>query len=204
MISEPRAARIALNLPVYATVVPYSAKPGHFLGWDISLGGEIPIFGFDSRSIRTNVLKKGEQGFAVLTPVSFHVLEDLRSKVGPSAPILNTDYRFGTMLKYGIGLSEDWRFAARVVPWAHESTHLGDEFTLSARTMPGFKRINVSYEYWEAAGAVTGDHCKGLQWLILFNTPDNSECRTTFRAGFLQPLPHSKGYYSEGVLEPPG
>jgi hypothetical protein len=36
----------------------------------------------------------------------------------------------------------------KVVPWAHESTHLGDEYTLAASRSPSFERVNVSYEYW--------------------------------------------------------
>ena len=203
--AEPRAARINLTVPILASAVPYAQKPGKFWGWDVALGAEIPMFGFDSRTDRRRDLQAGEQGFAFLTPVSFHMMEDLGEKSAPSAPILNTDYRFGSMVKYGRGLSENWRMAVRVVPIAHESTHLGDEFILAARRNPNFKRVNVSYEYWETAGALTGDRCFGLGVLIrLGSLPDEVQCRTTVKAGYLRPWGYSNGYYSEDLLAPEG
>jgi hypothetical protein len=215
MVAEPRAARISLTVPMYARSVPYARTPGWFWGWDVALGAEIPMLGWDRRPDRSRVLGKGEWGLAILAPVSFHMMEDLTERSAPSAPILNTDYRFGSMVKYGLGLSDNWRLAVRGVPWAHESTHLGDEFTIFAIGQPRFKRVNVSYEYWELAGAVTVDQdpdpdsrtigCLGLGKLIRLGSPkDEVGCRTTFKGGYLRPWPYNKGYYEPTLLVPPG
>ena len=54
------------------------------------------------------------------------------------------------MVKFQYGISETMHFGIRYTPWAHESTHLGDEYTIFAvNNIPGFERINVSYEYQE-------------------------------------------------------
>jgi hypothetical protein len=53
------------------------------------------------------------------------------------------------MTKWQYGLRDDLWLGGRFVPWAHESTHLGDEYVLEASRKPGFERINVSYEYYE-------------------------------------------------------
>ena len=47
------------------------------------------------------------------------------------------------------------------MPWAHESTHLGDEYVILAQKKPGFERVNVSYEYMELGVSpewAFGDH----------------------------------------------
>jgi hypothetical protein len=89
---------------------------------------------------------KGQWGLGLWTPISFHVIEDFKDE---SAPIVDTDYRFGTMLKFQYGLREDLWLGLKFVPWAHESTHLGDEYVIIAQQDPEFKRVNPSFEYHE-------------------------------------------------------
>ena len=69
----------------------------------------------------------GAIGIGFWLPLSFHIIEDLSKD--PSRPIL---------LKLEGG---------------HESTHVGDEFTISAieRYPDTFQRVNVSYEYYDLA-----------------------------------------------------
>ncbi len=111
-----------------------------------------------------------------------------------TAPVINTDYFFGLqagILKYldhlyirNIGLS--------LVPVFHESTHLGDEFSLHGfQEIPGFKRINVSYEAWEIAAVI--------------NEPGNLETNLlSAKAGFQRLWNHDRGYYATDSLETKG
>ena len=85
-------------------------------------------------------------GVGLWLPVAFHMIEDFKDE---SNPIVDTDYRFGMMAKLQVGLTDRSWLSVRFVPWAHESTHLGDEYTIVAAARPGFERINVSYEYRE-------------------------------------------------------
>ena len=70
-----------------------------------------------------------------------------------TAPVINTDYWFGTkikMIKRFSGKGYLKNIALTVLPLFHESTHIGDEFALHGyREISDFKRINVSYEAWK-------------------------------------------------------
>ena len=181
LVAEPRAARIAVNFGG-TDAFEYSIEPGQRFVWDIHLGRELPMVAFTS-GINPGTFAAGDWGVGLWAPVSFHMIEDFKD---PSAPIINTDYRFGTMVKARYALSPERYIAARFVPWAHESTHLGDEFSLTAeeRFPDTFERINVSYEYWEYG--------------IGYETP-----RYSIRTGGLQPW-GDDGYYSDHLLEPGG
>ena len=138
--------------------------------WDIDIGTELPIVGWETSS-PVDQMKRvppGETGIGFWIPVDFHLLLDHSDDSGPP---VNTDYRFGGTLKVQRGLS-DSRWAAIRLAIGHESTHLGDEFTIHARrNFPRtFERINVSWEFadlgvmyedfggavaWSARGGVT-------------------------------------------------
>lgn len=178
LTAEQRAARIAINVGG-TDAFEFSIEPGRRFVWDIHLGRELPMVAFTT-AVNPDVFRAGEWGIGLWAPVSFHMIEDFKD---PSNPIINTDYRFGTMAKLRYALRQEHWITARFVPWAHESTHLGDEFSLSARErFPGFERINVSYEYWEYG--------------IGFERP-----RWSVRHGGLQPWGED-GYYSDHLLEP--
>ena len=72
------------------------------------------------------------------------------------------------------------------MPWAHESTHLGDEYVIIAQRAPGFERINVSYEYQSIGVSLEGDGPLG---------DDAFKART----GWLRPF-GDDGYYSDHLL----
>ena len=118
----------------------------------------------------------------------------IEDQIDQSKPIINTDMRFGFITKAQWGLSgpqhnEDdhhWTIGLRLTPWAHESTHLGDEFSISAEARLGdaFRRVNVSYEYWEYGLSVETDN------LIL-------------RHGGLRPW-NANGYYPGALLDAQG
>jgi hypothetical protein len=115
--------------------------------WDINLGKEIPIVVFEINPGRDGEISRGGWGVGIWTPVNFHMVSDFKDD---SSPIINTDYRFAGMVKVAYGLSEVTNLAWKV-QFGHESTHLGDEFTIHAEQKYGatFERINVSYEYLE-------------------------------------------------------
>jgi Protein of unknown function (DUF1207) len=143
--AEPRAARISLLVPGWSKQFPHSEKEGSRFAWQIVLGRELPIVAIASQQADGR-LDPGEWGVGLWVPVSFHMIEDFKDD---SNPIVDTDYRFGFMAKAQYGLKEGMWLGFRFVPWAHESTHLGDEYTIIASRDPTFERVNVSFEYYE-------------------------------------------------------
>lgn len=113
--------------------------------WDIDLGAELPVAGWESRPSKGGRATANATGWGIWIPIDFHMIEDF---VDDSSPIINTDYRFGIMAKVQRGLSRDRWLSGRVFI-GHESTHLGDEFAIAGqRRFPRtFERINVSWEY---------------------------------------------------------
>src|SRR6266446_3385924 len=135
LVAEPRAASTKVMFPARSTSVPYAQHPGQSMVWDISVGDEIPIIGWSSSTNHKegDPTPSGSFSFGFYFPLSFHMIEDMGKD--DSNPILDTDYRFGGMVKAQWGLKKNLghaRFGVRYVPVAHESTHLGDEFTLHA------------------------------------------------------------------------
>ena len=118
--------------------------------WDIQLGKEIPIIGYAKSFQEDPYPAPGKWGMGLWIPVSFHTTLDHKD---PSSPIINTDYRFKFTGKamYGSKDAADTYWGAMLTIWAHESTHLGDEFSLAAQfnSPDEFRRVNVSWEFWE-------------------------------------------------------
>ncbi|HUQ34142.1 MAG TPA: DUF1207 domain-containing protein [Pyrinomonadaceae bacterium] len=187
--AEPRAAQISITAIAISDELPFVQEPGKRPVWDISLGKEIPIVGYETGDGKGKPLGKGKWGIGFWLPVSFHMIEDFKD---PSSPILNTDYRFGGAVKAQYGLTKHSRLGGRIQV-GHESTHLGDEFSLAARrTKPDFERVNVSYEYWEYNVSFETD--QGKQRLH----------RLVFRHGGIGLINSKKGFYSPESLEPDG
>jgi hypothetical protein len=92
----------------------------------------------------------GEWSFGAMLPISVHVLEDMFDPV--TAPVINTDYRFGgprfAVMRQLSDTGFVRNFSVSWLPWFHECTHLGDEITLYRKDadLP-ITRINVSYEF---------------------------------------------------------
>jgi hypothetical protein len=109
---------------------------------ELHLGVEIPLYA-----------RYGARwGFAATLPVGVHVLEDMFDPV--TAPVINTDYRFGGPRFHFIYHLNDSGFLRNLaiswLPIFHECTHLGDEITIYRveEDLP-IRRVNVSYEYTE-------------------------------------------------------
>lgn len=149
--------------------------------WDIDVGAELPLVGWESGSNDQGTVGEGDVGFGIWLPIDFHMIEDF---VDESAPVVNNDYRFGLMAKLRRGLANDRAWALRAFV-GHESTHLGDEFSIRGqRRFPReFERVNVSWEYLDV-GALYELPALGSSW--------------NGRFGATMTLPFQRSYYSTG------
>jgi hypothetical protein len=185
LIAEPRPAQVHVLALARSDEVPFVTNPGARGVWDITLGKEIPITGYQNTDVTNRPLGAGKWGIGVWAPISFHMMEDFKDE---SNPILNTDYRFAGSFKAQYGLKPNLRIGGKV-QIGHESTHLGDEFVVAAeRREPGrFLRVNVSYEYWHYGASLEGTNSHG-DWIV--------------RHEGIGLLDTKKGYYSAELLFP--
>ncbi len=112
-----------------------------------------------------------------------------------TAPVINTDYWFGTEIKMIKRFSENKyvkNIGLDVLPFFHESTHLGDEFVLHGYAeISDFKRINISYEAWKIS--------------LILNDPDTlSGNILSLKAGIQNLWTLKDGYYFTDSLEVKG
>jgi hypothetical protein len=205
-VAEIHAPDMTVMVLGQGSELQYSAKPGRRRAWTISLGKEVPLFGRETKvgvpaqtcfeSVATPA--KGCSGWGVWFAVDFHMLEDFKDD---SNPIVDTDYRFGGTFKYRRQLTDTTALGLRGY-YGHESTHLGDEFSLAAqrnRATTDFQRINVSYQYWEY----------GASYDVIRVTPTsdplvsvNQVFKFRHLGSFLDPFTSWKdGYYSTDPLE---
>lgn len=183
LLAEGRAARIFVLVPAWSKAFPHSAEPGNRFAWQITLGRELPIVGWQAERIGLQRFSKGKWGIGLWAPVSFHMIEDFKDE---SNPIVDTDYRFGAMVKFQAGITDSSWLALRFVPLAHESTHLGDEYTIVASARRGFERVNVSYEYREYG--------------VSYERAFDRRSALTIRHGGISLIDDKKGYYADRLL----
>lgn len=120
-----------------------STKEGKHWFLDPAFGGYFPFLGYNFAEIEDSTIPMQLPGFAVFVDGSTHLLLDMHTK---SSDVINTDYRLGI----GIALrAPTVTFIALRYRYFHESTHIGDEYTLYASKKPDFRRYNVSYEAHE-------------------------------------------------------
>jgi len=113
-----------------------------------------------------------------------------------TAPVINTDYWFGTELRfifYPIVTGKFLKnFAVKLQPVFHESTHLGDEFAIHGyEEIADFQRINISYEAWNLA-------------LILNDTDTLKGNVLSFKAGIQNLWNKKEGFYFTDSIEVKG
>lgn len=122
VVADPKGADVDLRA---------AAPDGKHLFWDVAFGERAPLFGWydvhPTKSIRH------ARGFQVNLDAAAFLLLDFTAQ---SSAVINTDYR--------LGLSADlrpwrdgWDRLSVSVGFFHQSTHLGDEYTLSATTIQG-------------------------------------------------------------------
>ncbi len=157
-----------------AQVIFPGGKKNNDIFSEIHLGADIPAY----------LSKKKSFSYAISFPVSFHMVWSPLEET--TAPIINNDYRFGISfmgLKY---LDNPFirNISFKLTPFAHESTHLGDELTIyGIQSIQGFYRVNVSYEYYELG--------------LTLNDPDTITTNLwSVRFGLMGLLNPKKGYYS--------
>lgn len=148
------------------------------------LGVDMPIINYYNYDKQLKFNLSGEIGNILL----IDMFEEI------TAPVINTDYFFGLRagaIKYLEGSSLS-NIGVKVVPVFHESTHIGDEFSIHGfNDVPGFKRINISYEAWEMA--------------VVINDPDTIMSNLlSFKAGIQGLWNPAKGYYTTDTLETRG
>ena len=195
-----RAAQTTVLFPAVADSFPFAVNDRRSLVWDISVGRELPIVGFSSRmgTESPTGVPAGAFGIGVWFPLSFHMIEDMGKD--PSNPILDTDYRFSGLVKAQFGLADDtrWWSSAHLgakFQFGHESTHIGDEFTLGAlRVHPAsFLRVNVRLRgHYDVGGAFEPNLGRSAQYQL------------KFRVGDIWLWRPSDGWYSPDLLQPYG
>jgi hypothetical protein len=188
LLAEPRAAQVTALAYAKSSRYEYMIKEDRTRQmWDISLGKEIPLFGIENCDLSTARFEDKCSGFGLWLPVSFHMVEDFNDS---SSPVINNDNRFSLLAKGQWGHS--WGFVSARLQVGHESTHLGDEFTIHASDFARehgtvFERVNVTYEYWEY----------GISFEI---APSQSEHVFTVRHGGIGLLNNKKGFYATRLL----
>ena len=161
-------------------VSDYTSRP--FI--EVHLGTELPIYYLMNRNSN---FKFSTSGF-----IGNILLIDMFEQ--NTAPVINTDYFFG--LKAAAVRYLDHPFVRnvglKVVPVFHESTHLGDEFSIHGyNDLPWFRRVNVSYEAWEIAAVL--------------NDPDTIQSNLfSAKVGLHGLWNQAKGYYTTDSLETKG
>jgi hypothetical protein len=120
-----------------------STTRGHHLFWDVGYGGFFPLLGYNYKE---NAAANPMQitGWALFIESSAHMLLDFST---PSADVINTDFRIGGGL--ASRLPKKLKNITLRYKLFHESTHVGDEFILTAVADSAFRRYNVSYEAHE-------------------------------------------------------
>ncbi len=143
MLADIRANQ--LHMRAYrdsAIVFSKSTKPGKHTFWDVGFSGEFPLLGYKQNG-------EESQGWLESTGLEFfvegsaHMLLDFNAQ---SSDVINTDFRFGAGVSSRLPFGSFWKNITLRAKYFHESTHIGDEFTLGAVTDTLFSRYNVSYQ----------------------------------------------------------
>lgn len=151
---------------------------------EVHLGTELPVY----------YLRNRHKGFKFSTSgyIGNILLIDMFEE--NTAPVINTDYFFGlkaAAVKY-LDHPHIRNIGLKLVPVFHESTHLGDEFSIHGyQDLPAFRRVNVSYEAWEIAAVI--------------NDPDTIRSNLiSAKVGFHGLWRPARGYYTSDSLETKG
>ena len=130
--------------------VPFSNSTSQGDHWfvDGSFGERFSLLGYNFSTANQEPLRI--PGVSLFVDGASHLLIDLNTE---SRDVINADYRIGL----GVAVRTPFaRFLAFQYRFFHESSHIGDEYTLFASRQPSFRRYNVSYEANELYVAI--DH----------------------------------------------
>lgn len=153
---------------------------------EVQTGIDLPLL------LINNSYDFGEITTLVHAPVSILTLVDMFES--QTAPVIDNDYRFGFKVTVGYtpNNSEN-RFIKNyhltLVPIFHESTHLGDEFSLHGYSqIPDFARINLSYEAWQL-------------FLGINRRSKPQQQNLSAELGYQRLMPYKQGYYDIDPFE---
>ena len=176
-------AGAGLNLREYN--INTSRKALYVFYNETDLAVEVPIYSATWLNRR-----RQQTRLAISIPVSTNIWFDFTEQI--TAPILNTDYRFA-LVELNVLRELNRRHlknvALKLIPFFHESTHLGDELVINrvSSALP-ITRVNISYEVAEAA--------------LTLNDPNGrAENNHAFKIGVRALLNPSKGWYSIRSVE---
>jgi hypothetical protein len=152
--------------------------------FEVHLGADLPLLYLVNQKKKIKFSTSGYIGNVLLI--------DMFEK--NTSPIINTDYFFGFqtgIIKY-VDYKHIKNLGLKLVPVFHESTHIGDEFSLHGyNNISDFRRVNVSYEAWEIA--------------VVINDPDTIKTNLfSSKVGFHRLWNNAKGYYTSDSLETKG
>lgn len=105
-----------------------------------------------------------------------------------TAPVVNNDYRIGAKLFFHYTPTNSSNsffknYHLTLVPILHESTHIGDEFTIDSYTkLDDFARINIGYEVWQLNVGFNKDY-------------DRRKPNLSAEIGYQRLLPNKPGFY---------
>jgi hypothetical protein len=151
-----------------------------------NLGFSIPLY-------LKHFYKNDKQSWSLAFSVPFNILIWADSFEQITTPLLNTDVRYGLMeiraIKYFSDGSAIRNLVFKLLPYNHESSHIGDELAIYRDQQElSIVRVNVSYEYSELA--------------VTINDPDNSRNNNhAFKGGFLFLLDYADRWYVIGPAE---
>ncbi|MGB0868298.1 MAG: DUF1207 domain-containing protein [Flavobacteriales bacterium] len=167
-------------MPLFETYDLSGGRTEVVIAAEPKLGVQLPIYYYKDKVKR----------WSLSTPLSFSVWFDFAEE--RTSPILNTDYRFALLeFNYSRILSHSSikNIGFRIIPFFHESTHIGDELIIhKLKDSIPVTRINVSYETFEI-GAIIND-------------PYNQKIKNhSARLGAKFLWNPEKGYYTADSLE---
>ena len=158
-------------------VSDYASRP--FI--EVHLGTELPVYYLSNRQKNFKFSASGYMGNILL----IDMFEEI------TAPVINTDYFFGLKAAAIQYIDHPYirNIGFKLVPVFHESTHVGDEFSIHGyHDLPTFRRVNVSYEAWEIAAVI--------------NDPDTMRTNLlSVKAGLHGLWNPANGYYATDSIE---
>jgi hypothetical protein len=136
-----------------------STLSGEHTFWDVGFGGFFSMFGFafNDRPV-AHIMER--TGIDFFLDASAHMLLDFNTL---SSDVINTDFRLGGGI--AMRLPHKLKNLSLLSKFFHESTHIGDEYTLAAAIDTSFHRYNVSYEAVELY--LAGDHYRAARTTLV-------------------------------------
>jgi hypothetical protein len=157
--------------------------------FEAQMGGDISLISY-YKNFEGGRLKCASVGMA-----SFNLLLDALETT--TSMVINTDYWMGLELRcllyhHSIEKTGLRNIGLVLVPLYHESTHVGDEYTIEGlQKSDEFYRVNVSYEAWKLS--------------LIINDPDTLKGNILSARIGIQSVWFAKdGYYQYDILETSG